>query len=154
MRNVCELLGIDKLRTTAYWYKPSTNQVECLHRTLNSILAKTVDKNHRYWNSWLSHATAAYCASGHDSTGYTPNYLVLGRESKMSVDIVYETHCEEEEPTYYDGYVDRYVADAYADARTSLKKAAETQKKYYHLRVRLTTFISDTFKGSKWIRKY
>jgi len=29
MRNVCELLGINNLRTTAY--KPSTNQVECLH---------------------------------------------------------------------------------------------------------------------------
>jgi len=30
MRNVRELLGIDKLRTTTY--KPSINQVECLHR--------------------------------------------------------------------------------------------------------------------------
>jgi len=54
MRNVCSLLGIDKLRTTAY--KPSTNQVERLHRTLNSILAKSVNDNNRDWDSRLSYA--------------------------------------------------------------------------------------------------
>jgi len=40
MREVCRLFGVEKLRTTPY--KPSTNQVERFHRTLNSILGKTV----------------------------------------------------------------------------------------------------------------
>jgi len=33
MRNICRMLEIDKLWTTSY--KPSTNQVERLHRTIN-----------------------------------------------------------------------------------------------------------------------
>jgi len=61
MREVCELLGIDKLRTTAY--KPSTNQVERLHHILNSILAKTVDEHYHDWDFRLCYAMAAYRAS-------------------------------------------------------------------------------------------
>jgi len=60
MHNVCRLLGIEKLHTTAY--KLSTNQVECLYRTLNSILGKTVEKHHRDWYSHLSDAMATYRA--------------------------------------------------------------------------------------------
>jgi len=92
MQSICKLLKIDKLRTTAY--KPSTNQVERLHRTFNSILAKTINKNHRDWDSKLSYAMAAYRASRHDSTGYTPNYLVLGREARMPLDLIYGTSQE------------------------------------------------------------
>jgi len=40
MNEVCSLFGVTKLHTTPY--KPSTNQVERFHRTMNSILAKTV----------------------------------------------------------------------------------------------------------------
>jgi len=45
MREVCQLFGVEKLRTMAY--KPSTNQVERFHRTMNSILAKTVSEHQR-----------------------------------------------------------------------------------------------------------
>ena len=39
MREVCRLLGIDKLRTTPY--KPLTNAgIECFHRTLNTMIGK------------------------------------------------------------------------------------------------------------------
>jgi len=165
MQNVCKLLKIDKLRTTAY--KPSTNQVERLHRTLNSILAKTVDRNHRDWDSKLSYAMAANRASRHDSTGYTPNYLVLGREARMPVDLIYGTSQEEEEVTYdgYAGKIRERLLDAYAETRVSLKRAVQTQKKYYDLKVKPTVFEKGSWvyyfhpqyhqgKQDKWIRKY
>ena len=76
MRNICLMLEIDKLRTTPY--KPSTNQVERLHRTINSVLAKTVAENQRDWDIRLSFVMAAYRASRSESTGYTPNMLTLG----------------------------------------------------------------------------
>jgi len=43
MADVCRLFGIEKLKTTPY--KLSTNQVERFHRTMNSVLAKTVAEN-------------------------------------------------------------------------------------------------------------
>ena len=42
---VCRLFGIQKLHTTPY--KPSTNQVERFHRTMNSVLAKTVSESQK-----------------------------------------------------------------------------------------------------------
>ena len=65
MNEVCKLFGIEKLRTTAY--KPSTNQVERFHKTMNSILAKTVAENQRDWDARLPFAMAAYRATQHDS---------------------------------------------------------------------------------------
>jgi len=56
----------------------------------------------------------------------------------MPVDIIYDMH---KERRTYDGYVDlieERLRDAYTDVRTSLKKAVETQKKYYDLSVKPT----------------
>jgi len=47
---------------------------------------------------------AAYRASKHDSTGYSPNRLIMGRETRMPVDIVYGT-ADEEPVVDYDAYV-------------------------------------------------
>ena len=70
--------GITKLRTSPY--KPSTNQVERFHKTMNAILAKIVIEGQRDWDDQLSFVLAAYRATMHNSTGFTPNRLVLGRE--------------------------------------------------------------------------
>jgi len=74
MNKVCRLFGIEKLRTTPY--KPFTNQVERFHRTMNSVLAKTVAENQRDWNVRLPYVMAAFRATRHDTTGYSPNFLV------------------------------------------------------------------------------
>ena len=69
MREVCQLYGIEKLRTMPY--KLSTNQVERFHRAMNSVLAKTVSDHQRDWDTQLSFALAAFRATRHDSTGYS-----------------------------------------------------------------------------------
>jgi len=55
---------------------------------MKGILAKTVSDHHREWDSHLSFALAAFHATRHDSTGYTPNFLMLGREVRAPSDIV------------------------------------------------------------------
>ena len=165
MRSICRMLDIDKLRTSPY--KPSTNQVERLHRTINSVLAKTVANHQRDWDTRLSFAMAAYRASRSESTGYTPNMLVFGREVRAPVDIIYGSPNDEPAQTY-DGYVegvrDRMTA-AYEEVRIALRKAAERNKRYYDVRVKPNTYsVGDwvyyfnprKFRGrqDKWERKY
>jgi len=87
MRKVCHLFGIEKLRTTLY--KPSTNQVERLHQTMNSMLAKTVTDHRRDWDMRLCDAMAAYCASRHEATGYSPNFLILGHKARAPPGVMY-----------------------------------------------------------------
>lgn len=80
-------MEIDKLSTTAY--QPSTNgAVERFHRTLNTMLGKVVSDTQRDWDDKLPAVMAAYRASPHESTGYTPNRLFLGREVRMPLDLV------------------------------------------------------------------
>ena len=87
-------MEIDKLRTTAY--KPSTNGVvERFHRTLNSMLGKVTQENQRDWDERLPFVLAAYRASVHSSTGFTPNKVFLGRENRMPVDVVMGLPSEE-----------------------------------------------------------
>jgi len=81
------LMGVEKLRTTPY--KPSCNgTVERFHRTLNSMLGKVVSDSQRDWDDRLPLVLAAYRASPHSSTGYSPNQLLLGREVRMPLDII------------------------------------------------------------------
>ena len=153
MNEVCRLFGIAKLRTTPY--KPSTNQVERFHKTMNAILAKTIDEHQRDWDSQLPFAMAAYRASRHEGTDYSPNFLVLGREVHMPMDLLYGTPDEEHES--YDAFVEERrekIVDAFTEVRNTLRRSAERNKRYYDLAVKLKTF-----KAGQWVcyfnlRKY
>jgi len=87
-REICELLGVDKLRTTAY--KPSTNgALERMHRTLNTMLGKVVDDKQRDWDVHVAYVMTAYNATVHSATGFTPNRLVFGREMRYPNELMY-----------------------------------------------------------------
>ena len=91
----------DKLRTTAY--KPSTNSgIERFHRTLNSMIGKMIDRDQKDWDSALPYVMAAYRSSRNESTGYTPNNLMLGREVRTPMDIVFATQPEAAPRLYSD----------------------------------------------------
>ena len=165
MNEVCKLFGIEKLRTTAY--KPSTNQVERFHKTMNSILAKTVAEHQHDWDARLPYAMAAYRATQHDSTGYSPNMLVLGRETRAPPDIIYGAAMESSEQDY-DRFVEQTrdrATQAYYDVRVSLQKRAQRNKKYYDLGLKGADFNAGDWvlyfnprklrgKQMKWVRQY
>ena len=67
----------------------------------------------------------------------------------MPVDIVYGVHQEDEEETIYGGYISTMkerLLNAYVDVRVSLRRAAQTQKRYYDLQIRPTNFTK-----SDWV---
>ena len=167
MREICRLLDIDKLRTTPY--KPSTNSaIERFHRSMNSMLGKVVKDSQTDWDERLPYVLAAYRASRHDSTGYSPNALTLGREVRAPVDVMLDLPTAEEAPATYDGYVEQLqdkMRDAYTAVRRELGRAAERNKRYYDLRVRPKRYsVGDWvyyynprhYQGrqDKWSRKY
>lgn len=78
-REVCHLLGIRKLQTTAY-HPQSNGMVERLHRTLTETMAHFARRDGKDWDLWVPYALMAYRAIPHTSTGYSPNYLIYGRE--------------------------------------------------------------------------
>ena len=137
MHEICRLLNIDKQHTTSY-HSQCNAQCERLHRTLNAIIGRMLDTSERDWDMLLPYVMAAYRASRHEATGFTPNYLMLGRELRAPVDLIYGTP-PQEVPATYDDYTEE-VADrmrtAYSIVRDSLKRSAERNKLYYNLRVK------------------
>ena len=118
---LCEKMEIDKVRTSAY--KPSTNAcVERFHRTLNSMLAKTVLQSQRNWDDCIPYVVAAYRAARHDSTGYSPNQLVLSRKNRAPVDLVLGT--VPEEASFFNSY-NEYVVDLQHRVRRGYELARE-----------------------------
>jgi len=118
--------------------------VERFHRTLNSMLGKVVSESQRDWDDKLPSVMAAYRASPHSSTGFTPNRLFLGRENRMPLDLVMGLPLQEAvgDTTVNDFVVDqREKAEAaYRTAREHLGVAAERRKKDYDARVNPNEF--------------
>src|ERR1043165_4648471 len=96
MKRLCEAMGVDKLRTTSY--KPTTNGgIERFHRSLNTLLAKSVTETHCDWDEWVPTVMSAYNSSPHSATGLTPNYLRIGREIRLPLDLVTSRPEQEEQ---------------------------------------------------------
>ena len=156
-KELCCRMEIDKVRTSPY--KPTTNGcVERFHRTLNSMLGKVVQENQRDWDVRLPLVMAAYRAAKHESTGYSPNFLVLGRENRAPVDLVLgEVQGEEAHYTSYDGYVADYqtkMREAYASARQHLNAAAERRKSDYDVKIKSAQFAVGDWVWYYYPRRY
>ena len=137
---LCKQLAIDKIRTTAY--KPSTNgAIERFHSTMHSLISKWIAENHKNWDELLPAVTFAYRTTVQEATGFTPFYMLFGREARVPADLVYGDPLVADLPT--DDFVSRrqtQMRKAYALAREHLGRAAQRRKATYDLRVRPHTF--------------
>ena len=77
MLDVCGLLGITKLNTTAY-HPQCNGMVERLNRTLKAMLRKHVARFGTQWDRYLPGVLWAYRNSPHEATGEKPSFLLFG----------------------------------------------------------------------------
>ena len=88
-KDICQLLQIDKTRTTPY-HPQSDGMVERFNRTLCAMLSTFVNDNHSNWDTMLPYVLMAYRSNDHETTGMSPNILMLGRETTIPFDILNE----------------------------------------------------------------
>ena len=139
-QELCKLLQIDKVRTTAY--QPATNgQIERFHATMHRMIAKWVDRDHRNWDDTLPAVAFAYRSSVNEVTGFTPYFLMYGREARIPADLVYGD-VREPEPDTDDFVTERCnrFRSAFEAAREHLGAAAKRRKRHYDLRARPQAF--------------
>ena len=71
-------------------YHPSGDGlVERFNQTLERLLSHNVAENQRDWDVQLPAMLLAYRATPQSSTGYTPAYLLFGRELCLPQDVAY-----------------------------------------------------------------
>jgi hypothetical protein len=54
------------------------------------MLSANVDEHQKDWDVHLSYVMMAYRSTKHETTGCTPNSLMLGREVATPLDVMYE----------------------------------------------------------------
>ena len=85
--NMCNILGINRTRTTAY-HPQGNGKVERFNRTLKTMLSKVVAENQADWDTHLPILLMAYRTAIHGSTGFTPFHILFGRSPKLPVDTI------------------------------------------------------------------
>ena len=112
--------------------------VERFNRTLLNMLGTLQDNKKADWQSHLSIPTHAYNAVNHDSTGFSPFYLMFGRHPRLAIDAFLGIPQSQEQIRSRQDYVDKLkerMAYAYETASSEARKSAERQKGYYDYKV-------------------
>eukprot|EP00731_Ephydatia_muelleri_P003753 Em0001g3753a len=131
IKEICNLLHIRKSHTTPY--RPQGNgMVERFNRTLLDMLA-TVEGDHPSdWEMYIRKLCFAYNTSTHSSTGFTPFYLMFGRQASIPVDLMFPFNLgpEKELRTYVE-QLRKGLRDAYAIVRDNCDADHRRQKALY-----------------------
>ena len=85
---ISKKIEIDKTRTTGF-HAQSNSGIERMNRTLLNVLAKCIDEDQKNWSVKLPYVLMAYRSSVHESTGFTPQYLVFGHAISLPLDLMY-----------------------------------------------------------------
>ena len=135
MQEICKLLNIYKSRTTPY-HPQSDGLVERLNRTLISMLATSVHEHSGDWDRYLRQLCMAYNTSVQSSTGFTPFFLMFGRQAKLPMDVVYGSTPTEAQPcTEYAQNLKDRLGEAYTMVREHMGSATGRQKELYDAKV-------------------
>ena len=85
---LCRLLEIRKTRSSAR--NPKCNgKVERFNKTLVRMVRANLKGQQREWDRNLGCLAAAYRASPHEATGFTPNLLIMGREVRVPAEVMF-----------------------------------------------------------------
>jgi hypothetical protein len=144
LAEVTKRMDIQKLRTTAY--RAQSNRVERVHKSINHLLSKMISDCQKDWQDKLPMVVAAYNAACHESTGYSPYYLVYAREYRTPFDLTIEA--PEAQPKNEWDYVDALqnrLQSAFVEVNKQLKATTQRMKKRYDGRVKCMQFQPGDF---------
>ena len=117
IKEVSRLLQINKTRTTPY-HPQSDGLVERFNSTLLSMLATTIADHPWDWEDNLRQLCYAYNTSVHSSTGYTPFFLMFGRQARLPVYLAFQL--PQRQPLYHTQYaihLQSTLGDSYKQVR-------------------------------------
>ena len=135
MKDVCAILGIHKTRTTAF-HPQSDGFIERFNRTLQQMLSLYINDKQTDWDQIVPLVLAAYRATPQETTGQSPNLLMMGREVMLPVDLAMgiPPGDEPKEVTEYGVQLRDDMEQVFEVVRKRAGRAMERQKRYYDRR--------------------
>ena len=130
---LCREAKIKKIRTTPY--HPQTNrQCERFNRTLMTMLGALPNDNKINWQDWVSTLVHAYNCTTTRVTGFSPYFLMFGREPRIPADETFGVTFPKTRRNTIKNYVEtlrKRLGWAYQTATEHIKKDMECRKLYY-----------------------
>lgn len=131
VKQLCDLYGCKKSHTTPY-HPEGNGLTERFNRTLLGMLGTLVEEKKSRWAEHLPEMLHAYNNTVHNSTGYTPSYLMFGRHARAPVDVMLGGPLEDQDTV--EGWVKKHherLYYAYKRAGESNAGAGQQQKKQH-----------------------
>nr|XP_013767485.1 PREDICTED: uncharacterized protein LOC102206490 [Pundamilia nyererei] len=138
IKELLSMLGIRKSRTSPY-HPQGDAQPERFNRTLLSMLGTLEHVQKQNWSQHISQLVHAYNCSKNESTGYSPYYLMFGRNARLPIDICFGAVLEDDAEMTHLQYVDKVrkeLKQAYHLATENATKNHLRNKSRYDQRVR------------------
>ena len=138
INELCKLGRVKKLRTSPY-HPQSNGQCERFNATLLSMLGTLSPEGKVNWTDKVGTLVHAYNSTKSAITGFSPHYLMFGREPKLPLDITLGLPNPDMEGVIHEKYVKQLQSRlkwSYEVAQNRNEKEAARQKKYYDLKVR------------------
>ena len=129
LQNLCKLLKIKKINTTAY-HPESNGTLERSHRTLIEYLRHFIDKNGMDWDSWIKYSMFVYNTTPHSTIKFMPYELVFGMLPNLPFSFQNDTSIVYN----YDDYLADFkhkMQTSYAIAKENAMKSKHNSKIYY-----------------------
>lgn len=122
-------------------YHPQINASERVNKVLISAISSYLHDNHREWDENIYKIQQAIRLSKHDSTGYTPAFLMFARQVPLSGDFYGEIQDNRDNTITIGDKFSRLddsqnLPELYVDVRNRIRQAYEKNKQTYNLRKR------------------
>ena len=132
---LCDIAGITKTRTTPY-HAMGNGMTEKFNHTLLNMLGTLEEDQKKDWKSYVPSMVQAYNSTRHDSTGYSPFYLMMGRHPRLPIDVLMGISREEDLETDYVRGVQNRLKHAFETATKLASKSSSRHKHYYDRKIR------------------
>ena len=136
MAEICDLLEIRKTRTSP-GHPPCNGQIERFNSALLKMIKVYLKGEQTNWDQHLGCLAGTYHGSIHDSTGLTPNLMMLGCEIDTPLAVMFGAHHHESYPIYgeYVAKLKDRMQHAHDIAREHLGTAMKRSKELYDQKI-------------------
>ena len=132
-KDLCDEAKIWKMRTTPY-HPMGNGQPERFNRTLLTMIGCLPAVEKAKWQSWVNHLTHTYNCTKSQVTGFSPYFLMFGREPRIPVDEAFEVTFpfrQERNMADYVHHLRERLQWAYEIAKGHIDKDVTRRKLYY-----------------------
>lgn len=132
LNELLEEMKIKKMQTTAY-HPQCDGQVERLNSVLKTQITIFCDQRQSDWDEWLPLVLLAYRRTKHSATGYSPYFMLHGREPLIAMDTIISAKMKETVSNHQ--YINDLISalkTAHEAAKIATLKAKEEQQRQYN----------------------